>query len=946
MADPTLSALVAVQQQCLRKKIRLDSYFRDFDRLNHKRVSVNRFERAILTARLEVSQSQVQELIQQYMRRDGMVDYYNFCLDCNKVFSVRGLEQNPTQEVTLSLAGANLRPIGQRLSDAEVAAARDIIQLLQSAVRNRGIILKTFFVDFDPTHSGFVSASRFARGLQTAGLGNFVTADQVKIVAKMYSDSNGDVSYKDFDRDISDQDPGASSGKATTTTTSLGANASRGSANNANQWEANGIMKLLIRLISERKIRLKMFFDEFDRMRTGYVKPSQFSTAMCMALGSLLTPAQIQVISDKYLDAAGEKVDYRSLCSYVDQAFTQRGLERSPMKGLDSVPWQIAHRDRIQLNELNESDMTRLAEVLRELRNSVSQSRSSLRSCFRDFDRTHKGVVTEDQFQRVLLLRKLMPANPMDVEVLLARYRSKGLTGTDNLFQYMPFIRDVQPNEAHGMGPAGGNGESSKVEEEEAKSSSGEPVNLQLMATKWRTDGVSASEVMHTVRAHCKQRRLRVKEFFKDSDPHCKGVIEVMKFRRGMKVLMHGNDITSKQLELIEERYCVSGDLQNERTWASGQPKIDWRAFARDVESVNTVANLEQNPTADVLQMTNTLLSEGLQSESSLSPSEEDTLNGYLSELRDFVIRINCQVRPIFAKFAKNGKGLISWSQFRRCLVLLVNGTQFNHIMPLVARSRFAVRRIGEGIDSYRVDYRAFCDAITPQSTSASKSASEDATSWAHDRAATPGIADINTLMTRIRRSVKGRGIHLKSFFIDYDKLNTGLCTGPRFIRAMNTALSTNFPMTFKEKQSICDNFRRVGADPDMVDYQRFCNEIDQHVHLETSPTKGVPTWQPWSFNESVNDVPREDLERILSQIRQQVSQRRIDVKPAFKMNDKTNRGTVTETQFLSRLAYLQLFPEIESDRNILIKAFRVQEPGQANRIHYVRFCTLVDPGL
>ena len=51
---------------------------------------------------------------------------------------------------------------------------------------------------------------------------------------------------------------------------------------------------------------------------------------------------------------------------------------------------------------------------------------------------------------------------------------------------------------------------------------------------------------------------------------------------------------------------------------------------------------------------------------------------------------------------------------------------------------------------------------------------------------------------------------------------------------------------------------------------------------------------------------------KILSQIRQQVSQRRIDVKPAFKMNDKTNRGTVTETQFLSRQP-ISTIPKIEA---------------------------------
>ena len=202
------------------------------------------------------------------------------------------------------------------------------------------------------------------------------------------------------------------------------------------------------------------------------------------------------------------------------------------------------------------------------------------------------------------------------------RYCTYGLLGTD-----ASLIHAIHSGCATKRGPGYGIWESntssgSEKTSDEAKTGemSG---NIQDMASMWRTGGLSSAQVMHTIRSHCKQRRLRVKEFFKDADPHCKGTIEVTKFRRGMKLLMSGSDVTTKQL-MIEDRYCASGDLRNERSWASGQPTIDWRSFTKDVESVNTIANLEQNPTADVMAMTSSLLNEGYQSSSTLPRRRED----------------------------------------------------------------------------------------------------------------------------------------------------------------------------------------------------------------------------------------------------------------------------------------------------------------------------------
>ena len=122
---------------------------------------------------------------------------------------------------------------------------------------------------------------------------------------------------------------------------------------------------------------------------------------------------------------------------------------------------------------------------------------------------------------------------------------------------------------------------------------------------------------------------------------------------------------------------------------------------------------------------------------------------------------------------------------------------------------------------------------------------------------------------------------------------------------------------------------------------QRFVNEIDQLTHLETQPLGTVPEWAKWEF---VEGVPMSELDPLLAQLRRTVSERRMDVKMAFKNFDKTNRGVVTKAQFLSILTYLGMFPPAPSDRDMLCKAYALREPGQGDKIHYATFAKRVDP--
>jgi Ca2+-binding EF-hand superfamily protein len=817
------TVLKDVQKLCLSKRLRLRGYFLDFDRLNHKRVTRSMFDRAIGATRLPLTTAQVDELKDLYSDGDNSVDYDSFCRDVDTVFFVEGLEQSPTKQVRLSLQGETLHPYGTNATAAEREVANQVIANVSREVRLRGVILKNFFRDFDPNNTGYVSKSRFCRGLQTA-LPRSITYEEAEALSKIYADTTGSVNYRALHDDTNDMK------KSVSLPSTLGGGSDENDrksellaesfrANSGMAQDAQEAMNKLVRIASERRIRISIFFEDWDKMRTGCVQTRIFCATLCTALSNLLDTREVDIIAKHYSVPGTDTVRYKAMLDYINLAFNPRGLEKEPLKGCESIPWSIAHRPRIVLPVL-ENDKERIIQAcLDDIRSQVMQSRSSLIDLFRDFDRGNKGVVSETQFQRCLAIRKIMPSESHLRELLMQKYGV--VTGGGNgvrVIQYRPFLDRVAKISTDSSNTIKNSSTSADVA---TSTSSKTPADL---AATWHSSGVTCDQVMYLLRQFVAQRRVRVPTFFRDADPLNKGAINVTRFRRCMKELVRGSDLTPAHLQLLEERYCIggAGDLSDPSTWVAGQPQIDWRTLTADVEAATHVANLEQDPTADVMAMTQSILNEGKTDKNTLSASENKQLNLALEDLAQVVKRNNSLTRPLFAKFDRVGRGQIPWTQFQRVITILVGGTHFNYITELIAKSQFAVRQTGEFGENYLVDYKAICNVIDPAEQRRIQ-ASPAVNRKGRLNRDNDARADPNAILVRIREAVKGRGINLKHFFEDYDKLRRGLITEERFFRSLDTCLSTNFRLTAAEKSSLAGHYRRSGADQNMVDYMVSC---------------------------------------------------------------------------------------------------------------------------
>ena len=140
----------------------------------------------------------------------------------------------------------------------------------------------------------------------------------------------------------------------------------------------------------------------------------------------------------------------------------------------------------------------------------------SLQDVFRDFDRTCRAV-TRDQFERVLSLRNIRPETDDVLECIIKKYgfKSGGGNGTV-LVRYRPFLTEV--------GAVG----SVRIGDDKAKGKSDAPSSAPaFVGDTWRAKGANADQVMWTIRQFVRGRRLRTKEFFRDSDPLQTGKVNI-----------------------------------------------------------------------------------------------------------------------------------------------------------------------------------------------------------------------------------------------------------------------------------------------------------------------------------------------------------------------------------------------------------------------------------
>lgn len=91
--EERLQALVVM------KRVRIEEFFRDFDKLRKGKVTVNQFKSILSLLNFKLTDVELDALAAKYLTDDKQFNYFGFCSTINQAFTIKGIDKNPTAMV-------------------------------------------------------------------------------------------------------------------------------------------------------------------------------------------------------------------------------------------------------------------------------------------------------------------------------------------------------------------------------------------------------------------------------------------------------------------------------------------------------------------------------------------------------------------------------------------------------------------------------------------------------------------------------------------------------------------------------------------------------------------------------------------------------------------------------------------------------------------------------
>lgn len=81
------------------KRVRVEEFFRDFDKLRKGKVTANQFKGILSMLNFNLTDAEFDALVVKYQTADSMFNYFDFCHTINSAFTQKGIDKDPTATV-------------------------------------------------------------------------------------------------------------------------------------------------------------------------------------------------------------------------------------------------------------------------------------------------------------------------------------------------------------------------------------------------------------------------------------------------------------------------------------------------------------------------------------------------------------------------------------------------------------------------------------------------------------------------------------------------------------------------------------------------------------------------------------------------------------------------------------------------------------------------------
>ena len=617
-----------------------------------------------------------------------------------------------------------------------------------------------------------------------------------------------------------------------------------------------------------RDVHAMEWFEDFDRLRSGRVSVQQFHRVFD-TIRFLLNDQEFEVLSQAYLEPDG-KVNYRRFLETVEDVFSNRELERQPGAGV--VDGHLIVTKSRGIPPPNED--AKFRALLAKLYHQVVTRGIYIRESYEDFDRHNNGTVTQSQFFRALPFRDLTGE---EMQMLVKRYAD-------------PILRDV--NYRRLITDVNNFGQSQKPKETFSQSTGLLP--HQLQSIKIKNFERTPEDLMREFASHVREKRVRIREFFKQHDPLNQGLVPRSKFE-GVLTLF-GFTFQQSELDYLADKYAVEIDWTQYDKYAQ---------FCDDVFALGGVVE-ETLKTRSVATV-----------EATKTPAVEAVLN----KIREKIVKFRMNTLPTMQDFDRLGRGYITKLQLHRALSTL--GIQITtQELDILA----TVYEQENGIDFYKfiedVDptHKQERRAFKPIGTSRQSIEAVYGQTPTGDKFVTPDQADdmiyqskkglltkvgekhdIDSLLFEMKKWSYLNSVDFHDFLSDFDRHNIGEITEGQFRTGIGLA---TYKLTDPEFELIRANYasdRRAGY----IRWRQFADDIIQAIapmDLEKTPETEVAipkdTFNPRTRVVQSRDTVPPNVKNILELVARCVKTRRISLIEQFKDKDRFNHKRVTPSAF------------------------------------------------
>lgn len=633
-----------------------------------------------------------------------------------------------------------------------------------------------------------------------------------------------------------------------------------------------------------KRIRITEYFQDFDQLRSGFISEQQFLRCLWNTLGLQPTEEEVQQFKNKYDLKNDGRINYKLFCEEIDRNFNPKNLYIDPVSQ-KNLPLEFLGTKR-SVRPLSPESEAKILAVLERIQQFYQYHGINLRTCYEDFDRHHRGVVTESQFYRSF------PGPPdvseEEMNILVLKYRDPDRPG---LLNYLNLHHDIVAI-------------SQQVAVEKGLVSTFQR-NVDIVPVI-STGDPALNQIFDKIRVAVFKNGIRTIEFFKDHDKLRSGIITENQFVCGLALAVGKEaQLSRPEIQKVVEYYR--------------QPdgRVQYKEFCDMMENAFNIPDLDKKPLQSVTRPVKGALSRGLKT---LTDEEERRVNQVLSEISEQVKRRRLMMYQYFKDYdrAKNYTRVMTKTQFGRVLHFLSLNVGAEDLKLIVRKF--------EDPASGDVNYPAFVQAVDQEFVGHTL---DDVSMMDKNRTNTPVPEKVATaadcsvsyedLMSRIRHIVLTNRLRVIEYFQDYDPLRSGSISKSQFRRGLALlGLSKLGAHDLNDPQYtlLCQVYQNPQKE-DQVLWTSFLNDVETvftQPNLEKDPNYQVPASEmfqvpkpgtiDWS---NATEDHKSLLEITMDRLRQRIVQRRILAKPVFQDFDNHNNGHVTRSQFRQCIRMLEL---------------------------------------